>query len=257
MPKIDGKVALITGASAGIGAATAVHLASMGCYVAINGRNMENLTRTFNECVEAGLPNDKVLMVQGDVGNEETCKKIVERTVEHFGQLDILINNAGFGQILPLENTTFADFDSILSTNLKGVFAMIKWSVPFLKLTKGNVINVSSALGQVPTSHVYAYAASKAGLDQMTKCIALELGPSQIRVNCISPGYIYTEIFAKTGLNPEQEKALFDKVKREHALERMGDPIEIAKPIGFLCSPDASFITGTVILVDGGYALKN
>jgi len=242
-----GKVALVTGASSGIGAATAVQLARLGASVSLTGRNLDNLQATASKC-EGTSP----LIIQGDVAKEEDCRRIVAQTVENFGRLDVLVNNAGVLEMGTIETTSLEQYDRVMATNVRAVLHLTMLAVPHLEKTEGNVVNVSSVNGIRSFPGVLAYNISKAALDQMTRCVALELAPKKVRVNSVNPGVIVTELQKTGGLDEEKYAKFLEHSKTTHALGRVGQPEEVAKAICFLASDDATFSTGVCLPVDGG-----
>ncbi|KAG5328721.1 DCXR reductase, partial [Acromyrmex charruanus] len=241
------KVVLITGASSGIGAETAIHLAQLGASLSITGRNKHNLDKVAEQC---GQP--KPLVIIGDLANENDLKNIIDLTIKHYGKLDVLVNNAGIFELGSIETTSLEQYDNIFNINVRSIFQLTALAVPHLIKTKGNIVNISSILGLRPLKNTLAYCMSKAAVDHFTHCVALELGSRQVRVNAINPGVVVTHIFRNSGMNQEQLKIFFEQTKAWHALERNGDASEIAKTIAFLASDDASFITGVTLSVDGG-----
>ncbi|EGI64444.1 3-oxoacyl-[acyl-carrier-protein] reductase [Acromyrmex echinatior] len=241
------KVILITGASSGIGATTAIHLAQLGASLAITGRNKHNLDKVAEQCGEL-----KPFVIIGDLANENDLKNIIDLTIKHYGKLDVLVNNAGIFELGGIETTSLEQYDNIFNVNVRSIFQLTALAVPHLIKTKGNIVNISSILGLRPLKNTLAYCMSKAALDHFTHCVALELGSRQVRVNTINPGAIVTRIFQNSGMSQEELKIFFERSKAWHALERNGDALEIAKTIAFLASDDASFITGVTLSVDGG-----
>ncbi|XP_077995931.1 3-oxoacyl-[acyl-carrier-protein] reductase FabG-like [Glandiceps talaboti] len=252
MASLRNMVALITGASSGIGQATAKHFASLGCYLALSGRNRVKLQRVGQECEANGIPNDKILLLQGDVTNEDFCKSAVEKTVDKFGQLDVLVNNAGIADKGSIETTSLEQYDIIMNTNVRAAFHVTSLAVPHLIKTKGAIVNVSSVNGMSASPGILAYNISKAAIDQFTNSIALELAPKQVRVNSVNPGVILTPIHENRGLTDEQYTKFLKEVKTTVGLGRAGKAEEVAKAIAFLASDDSSYITGTQMLIDGG-----
>lgn len=244
----NNKVVLITGASSGIGATTAKYLAKLGADLALTALpNDDNLQKVATEC------GPKVpFVISGDLTNENDTKNILESTIKHYGKLDVLINNAGVLESGTIENTTLKQFDRIMNVNVRSIYHLTMLSVPYLIQTKGNIVNVSSVNGLRSFPGVLAYNMSKSAIDQFTKCVALELASKQIRVNGVNPGVIITNIHKNSGMGDEEYEIFLKKCKETHALGRPGDAIEVAKSIAFLASDDASFITGTSLLVDGG-----
>ncbi|MCJ8746799.1 hypothetical protein PDJAM_G00145950 [Pangasius djambal] len=244
------KVALITGASSGIGAATALLFARLGAQLALNGRDMDNLSKVAKECEERG--GKKPLLVPGDLTDEGTVKKTVEETVAHFGRLDVLINSAGILAMGTIETTDLAQYDKVMNVNVRSVYHLTHLCVPHLIQTKGCIVNVSSVNGQRSFPGVLAYCMSKSAIDQFTRCVALELAPKQVRVNSVGPGVIVTEVHKRAGLDVEQYKQFLEKCKVTHALGRPGEVEEVAQAIAFLASDASTFITGVNLPVDGG-----
>ncbi|XP_078621528.1 3-oxoacyl-[acyl-carrier-protein] reductase FabG-like [Branchiostoma floridae x Branchiostoma japonicum] len=252
MPDLRGKVAIITGASSGIGKGTAVEFAGLGAHLALTGRNQENLQATAHACVEAGTPPDKILLVRGDICDEKVQKNLVDETVQKFDKIDVLVNNAGIIHFAGLETTDMAEYDKLMNVNLRSVVALTQLCVPHLAKTQGAVVNVSSIAGLRAIPTCLAYCMSKVALDQFTRCVALELASKQIRVNSVNPGLIATEMLKLVGLSEEQYTQWLEREKANHALGRLGEVEEVTKTIAFLGSFDASFITGAQVPVDGG-----
>lgn len=246
--QFTGKVVLITGASSGIGAATAQHLSKLGASLALAGRNEENLKKVAKECSECA---DTLLLI-GELTNEKDTKAILDKTIDRFGKLDVLINNAGILESGSIENTSLAQYDRIMNTNVRSIYHLTTLAVPHLIKTKGNVVNVSSVNGIRAFPGVLAYNMSKAAVDHFTRCAALDLAPKQVRVNSVNPGVTITNLHKNSGMNMEQYEAFLKKSETTHALGRPGQAEEVARTIAFLASDDASYITGASIPVDGG-----
>ncbi|XP_029660587.1 uncharacterized protein LOC115234024 isoform X1 [Formica exsecta] len=242
-----GKVVLITGASSGIGAATAVHLAQLGASLSISGRNKDNLNKVAEQCGQS-----KPFIVTAELTDETDVKNIIDSTIKHYGKLDVLINNAGVLENGSIESTSLEQYDRVFNTNVRSIYQLTALAVPHLIKTKGNIVNVSSVGGLRSFPNCLAYCMSKAALDQFTHCIALELGPKQVRVNAVNPGVVETNLHRRSGMNEKQLQAFFEHSKETHILGRTGDVTEVAKTIAFLASDDANFITGASLPVDGG-----
>ncbi|XP_004072104.1 uncharacterized protein LOC101161976 [Oryzias latipes] len=248
---LKGKVALITGASSGIGAGTSVLFAQLGALLALNGRDVENLTKVAQKCtLQCG--GAEPLLVPGDLTDEETVRKTVEQTLAHFGRLDVLVNSAGILAMGSIETSDLAQYDKVMDVNVRSVYHLTQLCVPHLVQTKGSIVNVSSVNGQRSFPGVLAYCMSKSAIDQFTRCIALELAPKQVRVNSVCPGVIVTEVHKRAGLDDEQYAKFLARCKETHALGRPGEVEEVAQSIAFLASDAASFITGVNLPIDGG-----
>ncbi|KAK9693370.1 hypothetical protein QE152_g34243 [Popillia japonica] len=242
------KVVLITGASSGIGAATAKHFSTLGASLSLTGRNVENLNKIAEQCAGEVKP----LLIIADMTKESDVESIIKKTIEHFGRLDVLVNNAGVIETGGIENTSLEQYDRIFNTNVRSVYHLTMLAVPHLEKAKGNIVNVSSVTGIRASAGVLSYCMSKAAIDHFTECVALDLAPKQIRVNSVNPGVIVTELHKRGGLNEEQYAEFLNRCKTTHALGRPGKPEEVANSIAFLASDNASFITGTILPVDGG-----
>lgn len=248
MAKFTGKVALITGASSGIGAAAAKLFSKLGATLALSGRNIENLKAVASECEGETEP----ILIKADLGTEADTKLLIEKAVSELGQIDILVNNAGVLELGSIENTTLDQYDRVMNVNLRAVYHLTMLAVPHLVKTKGNIVNVSSVNGLRSFPGVLAYNISKAGLDQFTRCVALELAPKGVRVNAVNPGVIVTELQKRGGLSDEAYANFLERSKQTHALGRPGEVDEVAEAIAFLASSEASFTTGCSLPVDGG-----
>ncbi|RZC37612.1 adh short and/or KR domain containing protein [Asbolus verrucosus] len=243
------KVVLVTGASSGIGAETAVHFSKLGAKLAITGRKLENLTHTAEKCAS------KPLLITGELTKEEDARKIIETTIKHYGKLNILVNNAGIIESGGIENTSLEQYDRIFNTNVRAVYYLTMLAVPYLIESKGNIVNVSSVTGIRASAGVLSYCMSKSAIDQFTRCVALDLALKQVRVNSVNPGVVITELHKRGGMSEEQYQEFIGRCKTTHALGRPGQPEEVAKTIAFLASDAASFITGAILPVDGGRQL--
>jgi NAD(P)-dependent dehydrogenase (short-subunit alcohol dehydrogenase family) len=194
------KVILITGASSGIGMGCAIYLAKLGAKLALVGRNQENLAKTVQQCVDVSQ-KDHVLSIVADVDLEADAARIVDSTVAHFGRLDVLVNNAGILRTGSIENTSLAQYDEVMGTNVRSVYHLTMLATPHLVKTKGNIVNVSSVAGTRSFPGLVAYCVSKAAVDQFTKCVALELAAKGVRVNAVNPGVIVTDIHKRGGMD--------------------------------------------------------
>lgn len=239
------KCALITGATRGIGKQIAITLAKQGYNIALNYRKEnEELENSKKEIEEIGV---QVLAVKGDVANFENCENFVKQVIERFGQIDVLVNNAGITKDMLLMRMKKEDFEQVIDTNLVGTFNVTKNVVPYMmKARSGRIINISSVVGISGNAGQTNYSASKAGIIGFTKSLAKEIASRNILVNAVAPGFIETNM----------TDVLKDDVKQEIAknipLKRMGTTQDVANVVKFLASDDSSYITGQVINVDGG-----
>lgn len=239
------KCALITGATRGIGKQIAITLAKQGYNIALNYRKEnEELENTKKEIEKIGV---QILAVKGDVANFENCENFVKQVIERFGQIDVLVNNAGITKDMLLMRMKKEDFEQVIDTNLVGTFNVTKNVVPYMiKARSGRIINISSVVGISGNAGQTNYSASKAGIIGFTKSLAKEIASRNILVNAVAPGFIETNM----------TDVLKDDVKQEIAknipLKRMGTTQDVANVVKFLASDDSSYITGQVINVDGG-----
>lgn len=247
------KVVIITGASSGIGAETALHFAKEQASLVLCGRNIKNLQKVIDACVQNGSP--KVVPVIGDVTDEENLRNIINTTITNFNKLDVLVNNAGVLEAGSIETTSLEQYDNMMNINVRSVFYLTSLAIPHLLETKGNIVNVSSVAGLRGFPNILTYCTSKAAVDQFTKCCALELAPKGVRVNAINPGTIVTDLHKRSGFDDDRYNKYVEYSKQTHAMGRVGLVHEVATAILFVASESASFITGSCIPVDGGKIL--
>jgi NAD(P)-dependent dehydrogenase (short-subunit alcohol dehydrogenase family) len=245
------KTLLITGATSGIGKATALRFAEAGANVAAVGRNETALTE-----LQADLDGlrAKCLTIQADLAKPEGVDAAVAKVIERFGGVDVLVNAAGHISNGTVETTTLEAWDTMLDINLRSVFLMMQKALPSLIERRGNVVNVSSVTGLRAFPGVLAYCVSKAGLDQLTRCASLELAGKGVRVNAVNPGVVITEIHKRGGMSEQDYQAFLMRSRETHPLGRVGEAGEIAELILFLASKRASWITGATYSIDGGRA---
>jgi 3-oxoacyl-[acyl-carrier protein] reductase len=240
---LDGKVALVTGGSRGIGAAISRELAKAGAKVALN-------YRAGQEAADEVAGEIGGLAVQADVSNSEEVQALIERVEGELGDIDALVNNAGVTRDTLIARMTDDDWQTVIDTNLRGTFNTSRAvSRKMLRRRAGSIVNLSSVVGVHGNPGQANYAASKAGIIGLTKALARELGSRGVRVNAIAPGYISTEL--TDVLNDEQRGLILQNTP----LGRLGEPEDIAGAVRFLCSDEAAFITGEVLLVDGGLGM--
>lgn len=248
--KFASKLIIITGASSGIGACTAVRFAKLGGLLTIVDRDLERLCETAEKCKAA---NGKTpLVVQADVTNECDVKKIVEETVDKYGKIDVLFNNAGILESGSIEDTNLEQYDRMMNINVRPVYHLTMLAVPYLIKSKGNIINTSSVCGIRAFPNILAYNMSKAAVAHFTRSVALELGPKGVRVNAVNPGTIVTNLHRSGGMDEATYKKFLERSTLNHALQRSGNVEEVAAAVTFLASDSASFITGVNLSVDGG-----
>lgn len=249
--KLAGQVAIVTGGGSGQGRATALLFAQEGAKVVVgdlNARGAEETVRLINRN-EGG----QATAVQVDVTKADEVRNLVNTALSRYGRLDILINNAGATLFKGIDDTTEEDWDRILDTNLKGVFLGCKAAIPAMRQSGGgSIVNIASVAGLIGMPQHFAYCAAKAAVIHFTKSLALDHGRENIRINCICPGGVRTPMLAEV-INIDDSTQV-QRIAQQHALGRIAEPEEIARVSLFLCSSDASFMTGAAVTVDGGIA---
>ena len=250
--KLQDKIALITGGGTGIGKATAIIFAQEGAAVAVAGRRENKLGDTVSVIKKNG---GKAIYIVSDISKVSDTERIVKETVHKFGGLDILVNNAGVFKGIKITDTKEEEYDYIVDINLKGTFFMCKYAIPEIqKRDGGAIINIGTALGikGYRGSSTSAYSASKAGVIMLTKALALELAPHKIRVNCVCPAVVETEIFETLGIPKEKIPERMKMWEAFHPIGRNGKPEDIAHAILYFASEDSSWATGSIFTLDGG-----
>lgn len=245
------KVVFVTGATSGIGRACALGFANKGAILACVGRKSEALDDVASEIERLG---SQTLSIRADVANESEAVEAVAKAVGKLGGIDVLVNAAGHIANGTIETTSLEEWDKMLNVNLRAIFNLMQKALPSLTERKGNIVNVSSVTGLRSFPGVLAYCVSKAGLDQLTRCSALELAAKGVRVNAVNPGVVVTEIHKRGGMNDDAYAAFLEHSKQTHPLGRVGRPEEIADLVMFLASSRASWITGATYSIDGGRA---
>lgn len=241
------KVVIITGASSGIGAGAAEHLSKLGAKVVLTGRNEANLMKVAENC------KNEVLPLVSDVTSEADRKSLIDETIKRFGKIDVLVNNAGFGDWGEVASFPMDRFNSLMDTNVRSVFHLTQLSIPHLIKSKGNIVNISSIAGLRAFPGVSVYCMTKAALDQFTRCLALELAPQGVRVNAVNPAYITSNFRSSLGMDEAAEQQYLERVIKTHPIGRVGTTEDTSQAIAFLaCNNTASFVTGTTLSVDGG-----
>ncbi|XP_075263707.1 meso-2,3-butanediol dehydrogenase-like [Convolutriloba macropyga] len=273
----DEKVVIITGASSGIGQDTAVKFVEKGITkLCLNGRNGEGLDKTKQDCVAANKEAE-VLLVQGDLLTEGLCEKIVEECIAKFGRIDILFNNAGFTIFGRIFDQSIESYQTIFDVNLKSTVCLTKLCIPYLRETKGNIVNNSSVLATTPVEQMGFYCMSKAALDMFTKCIALEEGKNGIRANNVNPGtktlsnrkeryfgisksalgIIGTPFGVNSGIPKEFIEQFWERLTKEQPTGRIGNAQDVASLVTFIASSEADFMSGSSVVTDGAISCKS
>jgi 3-oxoacyl-[acyl-carrier protein] reductase len=246
--KLDGKVAIVTGASKGIGAAIARHLAAEGAAVVVNySSSKEGADRVVDEITKKG---GKAMAVRANMAKKAELERLFSETKKVFGRLDVLVNNAGVYEFLPLENITEEHFHKHFDVNVLGPLLATQEAGKYFGPEGGSVINISSSASMSAPPTASVYSATKGALDTITKSLAKELGPRKIRVNAINPGMVETEGLRDAGFLGSDFQTMFET---QSALGRIGQPNDVAPAVVFLASPDAGWITGETLVVSGGY----
>ncbi len=242
---------IITGATSGIGEATAEAFSQYNCQIMVTGRNEEKLTslKTSQNSHKAQLD-----IFAGDITDANFRKQLVQETIHRFGKLDILVNSAGIIASGTIETVSLENYDRMMDINLRSIFHLIQLVVPYLETTNGNIVNVSSVAGLRAFPGIFSYCISKAGLDQLTRCAALELASKGIRVNAVNPGVVETHLHKNSGMSAEEYQRFLEHSQTTHPLGRVGQSKEVAELILFLASDAANWITGTTYSIDGGRA---
>ena len=247
MGKLDGKVAIVTGASKGIGASIAKHLAESGAAVVVNyASSKEGADRVVGEIEGKG---GRAVAVQADMAKADDVERLFSDSKTAFGRLDIVVNNAGVYEFMPLEQVTEAHFHRQFDVNVLGLILAAKEAVKHFGAEGGSIVNISSVVSTAAPPNASVYSATKAAVDAVTRSLSKELGPRRIRVNAINPGMVETEGFKTAGLEGSD---LRKQVEAQTPLGRIGQPQDIAPAAVFLASEDAAWITGETLHISGG-----
>jgi 3-oxoacyl-[acyl-carrier protein] reductase len=247
LKKLAGKVAVVTGASKGIGASIAKHLAAEGAAIVVNyASSKAGADKVVQEITGAG---GKAIAAQGDVSQKADIERLFVESKKAYGQVDILVNNAGVYEFAPLEQVTAEHFHKQFNLNVLGLILTTQEALKYFNPAGGSVINISSVVGVNPLPNASVYSATKAAVDAVTKSLAKELGPKRIRVNSINPGMIETEGLQSSGIKESEFPKL---VISQTPLGRLGQPQDIGKVAAFFASDDSGWITGETVLAAGG-----
>jgi len=251
MPDFKDKVVLITGATAGIGAATAEAFAAAGAHLILTGRTTAAGEELAGRLRARGV---RVKFVTGDVSKEENVRSWIAAAVREFGRLDIAVNNAGVeGALGPVSEQTADNFEHVFAINVRGLLLSLKHEIPVIAKQGGAIVNVSSMVGDIGMAGASVYVASKHAVNGLTRSAALETARMGVRINAIAPGGVVTSMFERfTGGNKEMQAGFANA----HPVGRLASPADIARTILFMASDDASFMTGSVVAVDGGYTAQ-
>jgi NAD(P)-dependent dehydrogenase (short-subunit alcohol dehydrogenase family) len=244
-------VAVVTGASSGIGRATALLFARSGWSVVAFGRNESELNLLRDDARDT---DGSVRIHLGDITEVSQIDRLVSDTIDNLGRIDVLVNAAGIIKNGNIEDTTLDDWDKMMNVNLRSTFYLMQKCVPHLTSSKGNIVNVSSVTGTRSFPNVLAYCVSKSATDQLTRCAALELAPKGVRVNAVNPGVVITNLHKRGGMSDEAYEKFLENAKNTHPIGRPGRPEEVAELIYYLASEKASWITGATYEIDGGRA---
>ncbi len=247
--RFDGRIAVVTGASSGIGRAVVAQLAKEGANIVLIGRDENALLQVLTDF---GLNPQRHLTLTKDLLDDEAASEIVSSVISRFGRLDVLINAAGVIGSGSIVDTLIAGWDEMMRLNLRVVFQLIQESIPYMESSKGCVVNVSSVAGPRAFPNLLSYCVSKAGLDQLTRRVALDLALWGIRVDGVNPGVVRTNLHLRGGMDSETYQSFLEHSKTTHPLGRIGQPEEIAALVCFLASEDAAWITGETVSIDGG-----
>ena len=248
--KLDGKVALVTGASSGIGWETAVRLGWEGAAVGVCYRSDEDGAQEARSAIEKA--GGRATVIQGDISVEDDARRTVQETLDAFGRIDVLVNNAGMENQRPFLEMSLEDWEKVVSVNLTGAFLMSREALRHMvDAGSGVIVNMSSVHERIPWPGFAHYAAAKGGLKLLTETLALEFAGRGVRVNAVAPGAIATPINREKLEDP----GLQDKVERLIPQNRMGEPGDVASCVAFLASDEASYVTGATLFVDGGLSL--
>lgn len=249
---MQGKVVLVTGASSGIGRAAASVFAENGATVIAVGRN-ENELAALRMSVRSNTGSIKAALA--DIREESQVERLISDVIESNEKIDVLVNSAGIIQNGSIETTSLEDWDKMMNINVRSVLNLTQLCIPHLEKTRGSIVNVSSVAGTRAFPNLLSYSVSKAAIDQLTRCAALDLASKGIRVNAVNPGVVVTNLHTRGGMEPDAYNEFLERSKETHPLGRAGNASEVADLIYFLASEKAGWITGATFAIDGGRQL--
>lgn len=247
--EFQNKIFIVTGASSGIGKATALMAVERGAKISLVSRREDELRK-----IASGFPAGSAEIIPADLTEEDDRRRVIKITVERLGGIDVLVNAAGIIGNGTIENTPLEFWDRMMDVNLRSLFHLTQLALPSIIERKGNIVNVSSVTGVRAFPNVLAYCVSKAGVDQLTHCAALELGPKGVRINAIDPGVVVTNLHRNSGMPEDTYAKFLEHSKSTHPIGRVGKPEDIAELILFLASNRAGWINGVSYSIDGGRA---
>lgn len=247
MARLRDQVAIVTGASSGIGRSTAELFAAEGARIVLVGRDGDALRE-----VASSIGTPTTTLAIHDLTSKVAAEEVVAATIDAYGRLDVVVNAAGIIKSGTIETTSDEDWSAMMATNLDAIFRLMRAAVAHLRASRGRIVNISSVNGQRAFPGVLAYNVSKAAVDQLTRCAALELAADGVRVNAVNPGVTVTQLHRRGGMEPEAYEAFLEHSKTTHPLGRPGSPRDIAEAVLFLASDASDWITGETVCVDGG-----
>ena len=245
--RFRGMVVLVTGSTSGIGRAAALAFAAEGAQVAATGRQPDALEALKQD-------SENIYTYQTDLTSEEEAIGLIDKVIKELGGIDILVNAAGIIALGSIEKTTLSEYDQMMTINVRSVLHLMQLCLPSIIERKGNIVNVSSVTGLRAFPGLISYCVSKAAIDQMTRCSALELAPRGVRVNAVNPGVVHTNLHLNSGMEETTYSDFLEHSKETHPIGRVGQPEEIADLILYLASDKARWITGVTYSIDGGRA---